>query len=359
MKTCLTLVLFSFCALTGVTAQRTMDLAAEIVAPTYNSSVQLNSPFTISIEVTNQGSENLHANDTLRFYLTVNGVTMTNMEYFTRTGQQINAGESETFQIPFVFSYGYENSNVDYCLEVVPVNAADPIEETNMADNKGCVFLYVDGGSTAQRTMDLAAEIVAPESGDTVQFNTPFNITVDITNQGTDHFTHNDTLYFYLKINGQHPENLEYFTRTGYQIDAGTTQTLLIPFTFSLGYENKTPEYCIEVVPVNAASPITEPNMEDNETCLTVFVNDESTMGIGNMTINDLILSSNPAQGTILLGVRPDNGEVQLVSSEGKQVMNAQLTGKSIDISELSNGVYLLNFKLENTPYSTRIVVSN
>lgn len=214
-------------------------------------------------------------------------------------------------------------------------------------------------GTMAQRTMDLTVEIVSPESNTSVPFNSPFNVMVEVTNQGSENLNAGDSLYFYPTINGIQPANMEYFTRTGYQINAGESQTYLVPLAFSHGYENSDVEYCLEVKPVNAADPIVETSSGDNKDCINLHVESESTAGMNGAEIGEFIVSPNPAKGLISLTVQPDNGKIQLVSLDGKQVVNTQLNGPSLDVSEIPNGVYLLNFELEGAFYSKRIIISN
>ncbi len=213
-------------------------------------------------------------------------------------------------------------------------------------------------GTMAQRTMDLTVEIVSPASNTSVPFNSPFDVMVEITNQGSENLNTSDSLYFYPTINGIQPTNMEYFTRTGYQINAGESQTYVVQLAFSHGYENSDVEYCLEVKPVNAADPILETASGDNKHCINLSV-EGATAGINGTEPNELIVSPNPAKGLISLTVQPDNGKIQLVSLDGKQVVNTQLNGQSLDVSEVPNGVYLLNFELEGTFYSKRIVISN
>lgn len=225
-------------------------------------------------------------------------------------------------------------------------------------------FVFLFGSvsiSMAQRTMDLAAEIISPQSNTSVPYNEPIPFNIQVTNQGSEDFNETDSLYIYLVINGE-PVTInseDYTIRTGTSIAAGGgIHTLTMQFAFSMGTQGNDYEWCVSIIPVNAADPITEETIGDNNSCVNVSVTDSSAVGMDAIAMSTFTVSPNPAKNIVHLNFEPDD-EVRLISIDGKQVLKTKLNGHSFDVSQVPNGVYLLSFDVERVPYSMRVVVSD
>jgi hypothetical protein len=139
-------LMFFGVAFTGF-SQRNMDLKVEILSPQNNASVQYNQMVYMTIRVTNLGNEQLTESDSLYIYTMINGDTLVmlpdNINHTTRTGISIDAGEDFTFQNAMLFSEGTEWMTAEWCVGIMPVNGTDPITETTITDNQGCIYIIV------------------------------------------------------------------------------------------------------------------------------------------------------------------------------------------------------------------------
>jgi hypothetical protein len=81
-----------------------------------------------------------------------------------------------------------------------------------------------------------------------------------------------------------------------------------------------------------------------NETM--VSVEGETIVGVGDTDVNDLILYPNPTTERINLSVAAgfDNAVYMIYDVNGRKVLGGKLIGRSIDVSNLSTGNYVLRF---------------
>lgn len=150
-KTLFTLGL-SFFGLTAI-AQRDMDLAVETISPNSDTTVQQYGQFTYSIKVKNIGSEDFTTNDTLQFYQIADGDTvfieMLAENHINVTGISIPAGNEYIHSMNFMLVTSDGEEDMQYhCWFVKPVNGNDPINETDLSNNKDCRMFTIAASPT-------------------------------------------------------------------------------------------------------------------------------------------------------------------------------------------------------------------
>jgi len=85
-------------------------------------------------------------------------------------------------------------------------------------------------------------------------------------------------------------------------------------------------------------------NVNINE--IIVAVEGETVLGVNDNEVNDLILYPNPTTEKLNLSVAAgfDNAVYMIYDVTGRKVLNGKLEGRSIDVSKLSTGNYVLRF---------------
>jgi hypothetical protein len=160
------LLALSLCAVGFSWGQREMDFATTILAPADNAELPQYQTVYFNLELVNQGTEDLLPTDSLYIYITLNGDLMVfqpgNMDHMLRTGNEINASETFSFSIPMGFADGFENTTNEMCILVVPVNAADEIEEATIMDNTDCVIFTVAENNAALDELSAESAVVYP-----------------------------------------------------------------------------------------------------------------------------------------------------------------------------------------------------
>ena len=78
--------------------------------------------------------------------------------------------------------------------------------------------------------------------------------------------------------------------------------------------------------------------------------------GIANTTVNNLSIYPNPAQNTVIVSGVENISNVQVISLDGKVVLNEQTNNNRIDVSSVNNGMYILRVISGNQVYTTRFV---
>lgn len=227
-----------------------------------------------------------------------------------------------------------------------------------------CTFIFsgLSFLSGAQRSADLSVELVYPSTDPaTFTMNTPYNIILKVKNQGSEAINASDSLFLYITQNADTLEFLpggeNHIVKTGIDIPVGDSAQISHFMVYGDGTENSMVEACFSVIPVNAADPVTDPEISDNRSCVWIEVV-ENTAGINQLQTELIAVSPNPAKNSVTLSVVPD-GEVRLLSPDGKEVKSLVPLGQTLDLSAVRNGMYLLNFTKDAQFISIRLVVEN
>ncbi|MBX2949625.1 MAG: T9SS type A sorting domain-containing protein [Crocinitomicaceae bacterium] len=227
-----------------------------------------------------------------------------------------------------------------------------------------CTFIFsgLSFLSGAQRSADLSVELVYPSTDPaTFTMNTPYNIILKVKNQGSEAINASDSLFLYITQNADTLEFLpggeNHIVKTGIDIPVGDSAQISHFMVYGDGTENSMVEACFSVIPVNAADPVTDPEISDNRSCVWIEVV-ENTAGINQFQTELIAMSPNPAKNSVTLSVVPD-GEVRLLSPDGKEVKSLVPLGQTLDLSAVRNGMYLLNFTKDAQFISIRLVVEN
>lgn len=162
-KVLLTLSLFSIGLSWG---QRQMDISAQITSPANNSEVEINQPVNFNVQCTNNGPAAIEENDSLFVYVEINGEPVifqpANSDHVVRTGNAFPSGATFNIFMPMMFSNGYENTTNEICITVVPVNAADEIQDPEMSDNTDCISFTVVENNAGIGELDAATIGLSP-----------------------------------------------------------------------------------------------------------------------------------------------------------------------------------------------------
>lgn len=227
-----------------------------------------------------------------------------------------------------------------------------------------CTFIFsgLSFLSGAQRSADLSVELVYPSTDPaTFTMNTPYNIILKVKNQGSEAINAGDSLLLYITQNADTLEFLpggeNHIVKTGIDIPVGDSAQISHFMVYGDGTENSMVEACFSFIPVNAADPVTDPEISDNRSCVWIEVV-ENTAGINQLQTELIAVSPNPAKNSVTLSVVPD-GEVRLLSPDGKEVKSLVPLGQTLDLSAVRNGMYLLNFTKDAQFISIRLVVEN
>lgn len=221
-------------------------------------------------------------------------------------------------------------------------------------------FIFLSG---AQRPADLSVELVYPSTDPaTFTMNTPYNIILKVKNQGTEAINASDSLFLYITQNGDtlefFPGGEDHIVKTGVNIPVGDSAQISHYMVYGDGTENSMVEACFSVIPVNAADPVTDPDISDNRSCVWIEIVEAPTAGIDQLQTDMISVSPNPAKNSVTLTVVPD-GNVRLLSLDGKELALITPSNKTLDLSGIQNGVYLLNFTKDEHLFSIRLVVEN
>lgn len=166
----LSLLLFSF---SQVYAQRETDLEITILSPQNGEYIHPEEVFYLGTDIRNNGSDVLLQTDTLRYALFMNGIPVTffpeNSASLVFTGYEIQPGESIFIERPMFLSSGFDHSDLELCVNVVPENAADSVVDPELSDNTGCVTIHVDSEAGVAESAENAVMLVPnPSSGKSV-----------------------------------------------------------------------------------------------------------------------------------------------------------------------------------------------
>jgi len=70
----------------------------------------------------------------------------------------------------------------------------------------------------------------------------------------------------------------------------------------------------------------------------------------------DLTVYPNPAQNTLFVNGINGDAQVDIISMDGKVVMNKQIESNRVDVASLNEGLYIIRVTNNNEVYTTRFV---
>jgi hypothetical protein len=213
------------------------------------------------------------------------------------------------------------------------------------------LLILASFASFAQNKTDMAITSVTPHNGSIVTPNDPFQPEFWIKNNGPASITTLDTLTFQLVLNGSpitlniQGQNVNKF-RVTFQtaVNAGDSIDFKFPYTITF---NTTPAnnstFCFATDLLNNGSIDTA--TANNMSCSTINYPSAINEANGGKQIS---VYPNPASGKISFDLSA-NGEsaLQVFDLNGNLVMNANISkqSNSIDVSNLSQGLYLFTVK--------------
>lgn len=214
--------------------------------------------------------------------------------------------------------------------------------------------------SMAQRNVDLEVELLAPTTNLTLNAFQSFDISIEVTNIGSENINTSDTLRFYQLLNGDTVEFMDnnYMTVTNLSIPPGQSivRTIQFVFTNSTPGEEVTYNQCWFVLPVNASNAISEVDLSNNETDCRIYTITDQTASLEHLSMENAIYP-NPATDFVNFSMIPD-GKVKITALDGTIVKELMPDNQRIDVSRLDTGMYIMTFALNNQAYSTRLVVT-
>jgi hypothetical protein len=198
----------------------------------------------------------------------------------------------------------------------------------------------------SQRQIDLQLTLTDPQDSVNILSAQNFPITVSIKNAGTENLALTDTINYYIILWGDtllfFPQNENHFAYTGYQLSPGDSVEITRYMAFDASFEGTTTDFCVYVKPVNAANPAEDPDLMNNQDCVTIHVVDDVT-GIAEKEKGSLIVFPNPSidHFTVLKSDGPIQG-IYLSDPLGKRFKPVMLDDNTIDCSGLDPGIYYL-----------------
>ena len=82
----------------------------------------------------------------------------------------------------------------------------------------------------------------------------------------------------------------------------------------------------------------------------------EEGVGIANTTVNNLSIYPNPVQNEVFVKGINGDAQVDIISMDGKVVMNKQIESNRVDVASLNEGLYIIRVISNNEVYTTRFV---
>jgi len=134
-------------------AQRSVDLEVTMITPEDGSYTPSMQTFPLEISVANVGAENFNADDSLAYYMLINGDTVQTApgqaQSAIYTGFAILPGQSHAIIRQMAFNSSFDGMEIDLCIFVKPHNNAHPIEDPSLINNTGCSTVTVMESPTA------------------------------------------------------------------------------------------------------------------------------------------------------------------------------------------------------------------
>jgi len=140
--TCLLLAFTSF-------AQRNADLKVKLINPVNNQYVPAAIPFSLKVNIINQGADTLRMSDSIQLIITWDGtpVVFANgnqmQPYMLKQGYTIAPGDSALLSMAMAFN-NTPAATSSFCVKAKPYNTNDLIADPDTSDNEQCITLVHD-----------------------------------------------------------------------------------------------------------------------------------------------------------------------------------------------------------------------
>ncbi|WP_186279980.1 T9SS type A sorting domain-containing protein [Fluviicola chungangensis] len=216
---------------------------------------------------------------------------------------------------------------------------------------------------SAQRLLDLQLTITAPQNGDTIEAEVPFNFVVNVKNaDSVESLEATDSVYYYFILFGDTTvfaqNNQNHLDYTGNSLIP--MQSFDIPriIGFSDQFVGMTVDVCVYVKPENAQNPIEDPDQSNNMDCITVHVT-SNNLSVSTHELSTVKIGPNPANDHFSLIGADENSVVSVMDLQGNRVDFNRDNGEKIDCSNWKNGVYLLNITNDLGTIVRKLIVSH
>ena len=128
-------------------AQRPVNLELTLTSPGNDSYHPPMQSFAIDVLLTNTGTESFNATDSVKYYLLIDGDSLVfqpqNENHLEYTGFSLLPGASHPIARMMIFDNSFQDMDVELCVYVKPFNAASPIADPDLSDNKDCATIHV------------------------------------------------------------------------------------------------------------------------------------------------------------------------------------------------------------------------
>lgn len=197
----------------------------------------------------------------------------------------------------------------------------------------------------AQRTVNLQLTLQSPDDGEYIPPMQSFPITISVKNLGSENLGLTDSIAYYLLLNGDtivfQPQNENQLWFSGSFLAPGDSVSFTRYMGFDASFNGATVELCIFVKPVNAADPVSDPQLVNNKDCAVIFVMNDPAGLTENSGIT-VTVSPNPVNDLLTIATEQPVASVSMTDASGKQVETSLMNGTTIDCRDLEPGMYFL-----------------
>lgn len=128
-------------------AQRNVDLELTVTSPQDGEYIPPLQTFSFTVSVTNTGATDLLAADSIKYYMLMDGDTITfqpqNTNHFFYSGNELQTSESFTISRPMGFDASFDGMDVELCVFVRPYSLDNPVSDSILGNNSDCVLIHV------------------------------------------------------------------------------------------------------------------------------------------------------------------------------------------------------------------------
>ncbi len=216
----------------------------------------------------------------------------------------------------------------------------------------------------AQRYTDLDVKLYAPEAGDTLFTDSPFDITAYVKNIGVDTFQVQDSIAFELSFNGSPIQFnfgsgfVPYITLTNKELLPGDSARVNFSFTLNQGWQNGPADVCVAVYSLDSVDAPLDTISSNDTSCANVIVLDAVNVQKVAGHILGVKVYPNPSNGKVNFDMQLQNPgmvQVSIADITGRRLINKNVAVKSasketisINTGELPEGIYLYTITAGN-----------
>ena len=157
------LIILALCF--SLNAQRSADLRLRVDYPKDTAYIRVNSQYRFKATIFNDGTDTVRLSDTIAMYILIDGDTALTFSGIFRKyrvlSAQITPGDSMVIDEPGIFTSA-SSKPYDYCIFIKPLNYADPINDSHLANNKSCATVFVGNRSGIQAIDNTADFAIYP-----------------------------------------------------------------------------------------------------------------------------------------------------------------------------------------------------